>query len=206
MKSLPRRQQDGLRALHGRIAVLSGHPESARRRRPDRLRRRSPQLHPAFHAPGPALPPAQRTGTRGARARAPISPSRCEHFQQFLRRRGIVVVISDFYEQPETYRQNHRAAALPRQRSGALSRARSQRDPARDSASPRLLVDLETAAQLEVTPEYARDEYREKMDAPHGSAARKARGAGMDYHLLVTDQPLDRCALREYLSIRQGRD
>jgi hypothetical protein len=33
----------------------------------------------------------------------------------------------------------------------------------------------------------------------------KVRGAGMDYHLLVTDKPLDN-ALREYLSIRQGRD
>jgi len=31
------------------------------------------------------------------------------------------------------------------------------------------------------------------------------RGAGMDYHLLVTDQPLDG-ALREYLAIRQGRN
>ena len=33
----------------------------------------------------------------------------------------------------------------------------------------------------------------------------KTRGAGMDYHLLVTDRPLDD-ALREYLSIRQGRN
>jgi len=33
----------------------------------------------------------------------------------------------------------------------------------------------------------------------------RARGAGMDYHLLVTDQPLDG-ALREYLAIRQGRN
>ena len=31
----------------------------------------------------------------------------------------------------------------------------------------------------------------------------RTRGAGMDYHLLVTDQPLD-TTLREYLAIRQG--
>ena len=30
-------------------------------------------------------------------------------------------------------------------------------------------------------------------------------GAGMDYYLLVTDRPLDG-ALREYLTIRQGRN
>jgi hypothetical protein len=34
--------------------------------------------------------------------------------------------------------------------------------------------------------------------------AEKARASGMDYHLLVTDRPLD-AALREYLAVRQGR-
>jgi hypothetical protein len=32
----------------------------------------------------------------------------------------------------------------------------------------------------------------------------RARSAGMDYHLLVTDRPLDG-ALREYLTLRQRR-
>ena len=48
------RQQDGLRALHRRVALLSGHPQSARRRRADRVRRRGAQLHPAVDAPGTA--------------------------------------------------------------------------------------------------------------------------------------------------------
>ena len=64
-----RRQQDGLRALHGGLAVLSGDPESARRRGPDRFRRRSAQLHPALDAAGPAASPAERPRTgRAARA------------------------------------------------------------------------------------------------------------------------------------------
>ena len=50
-----------------------------------------------------------------------------------------------------------------------------------------------------------RDEYRKKFDAHVEALRDKARGAGMDYHLLVTDRPLDD-ALREYLSIRQGRN
>jgi hypothetical protein len=33
----------------------------------------------------------------------------------------------------------------------------------------------------------------------------RSRAAGMGYHLLVTDQPLDR-VLREYLAIRQGEN
>ena len=57
---------------------------------------------------------------------------------------------------------------------------------------------------MEVTPEYARNEYREKMDAHIEALRDRARGAGMDYYLLVTDRPLDD-ALREYLTIRQGR-
>jgi len=56
-----------------------------------------------------------------------------------------------------------------------------------------------------VTPEYARDTYRTRIEG-HISALRdSARSAGMDYHLLVTDRPLDG-ALREYLTIRQGRN
>ena len=55
-----------------------------------------------------------------------------QHFQNFLHRRGIAIVISDFYEDPETIVQHHRAAALPRPRSGAVSRSRSAGDTAGD--------------------------------------------------------------------------
>ena len=37
------------------------------------------------------------------------------HFQEFLRRRGIVVVMSDFYADPAQHCQGHRTAALSRQ-------------------------------------------------------------------------------------------
>jgi len=70
---------------------------------------------------------------------------------------------------------------------------------------PSTLVDLETQERIEITPEYVRDEYRKKIDSHITALRDKTRGAGMDYHLLVTDRPLDD-ALREYLSIRQGRD
>ena len=65
---------------------------------------------------------------------------------------------------------------------------------------------MENAANsLEVSPEYARKEYRERIQSHVTTLRDKARGAGMDYHLLVTDRPLD-SALREYLTIRQGRN
>jgi hypothetical protein len=70
---------------------------------------------------------------------------------------------------------------------------------------PATLIDLETQDHMEITPEYVRDDYRKKFDAHVEALRDKARGAGMGYHLLTTDRPLDD-ALREYLSIRQGRD
>jgi hypothetical protein len=64
-------------------------------------------------------------------------------------------------------------------------------------------VDLETEQRMEVIPEYARTDYIKKIDDHLEQLQNRVRGAGMDYHLLVTDQPLD-STLREYLAIRQG--
>ena len=47
-------------------------------------------------------------------------------------------------------------------------------------------------------------EYRAKMDDHLEQMRDRTRGAGMDYHLLVTDQPLD-TALSEYLAHSPGR-
>jgi len=67
-----------------------------------------------------------------------------------------------------------------------------------------LLVDMETDDAIETSPEYARVEYRQKMQAHLNAMQTKAQEAGIDYFLLRTDRPLDE-GLREYLTIRQGR-
>ena len=51
------------------------------------------------------------------------------HFQNFLHRRGIAIVISDFYEDPGDHRPHHCAVALPWQRGRAVSHSRSAGDP-----------------------------------------------------------------------------
>ncbi len=127
-----------------------------------------------------------------------------QHFQQFLRRRGIVIFISDFYESPE-----HIVRTIePLRFHGnevVLFHILDPREIQPDFREPATLVDLETQERVEITPEYVRDDYRQKMGAHLEALRDKARGSGMDYHLLVTDRPLDD-SLREYLSIRQGRD
>jgi hypothetical protein len=47
--------------------------------------------------------------------------------------------------------------------------------------------------------------YRAKIDAHVDRLSSQTRAAGMDYQLLVTDQPLD-AALRQYLALRQERN
>jgi len=126
------------------------------------------------------------------------------HFQEFLRRRGLVLILSDFYESPEKILRT----VEPLRFHGNEVVLFHILDP--EEIRPRLdepaiLVDLETRERIEVTPEYARDEYGKKIDAHIEALRDGARSRGMDYFLLVTDQPLD-AALREYLSIRQGRD
>jgi hypothetical protein len=56
---------------------------------------------------------------------------------------------------------------------------------------------------MEVIPEYTKTTYRTKIDTHIEQLRTRAQGAGMDYQLLLTSQPLDR-ALREYLSLRQA--
>jgi uncharacterized protein (DUF58 family) len=126
------------------------------------------------------------------------------HFQQFLRRRGIVVFISDFYDSPE-----HIVRTVePLRFHGnevVLFHVLDPKEIHPEVKEPSTLIDLETQDRIEITPDYVRDEYRKKFDAHVEALKDKTRGAGMDYHLLVTDRPLDD-ALREYLTIRQGRN
>jgi len=126
------------------------------------------------------------------------------HFQEFLRRRGLVLVISDFYEEPQKIIRTIEPLRFHGNEVVLFHILDPQEvRPALDK--PVILVDLETRDHIEVTPEYAREEYGTRIERHVAALRDLARSAGMDYHLLVTDRPLD-SALREYLTIRQGRN
>lgn len=125
------------------------------------------------------------------------------HCMELLRRRGMVVVISDFYEQPAKIIE----ALAPLGSRGNEVTLFHILDP--EEIKPKfadsvMLRDMETDAMLEVTPEYARDEYTQKINAHIADIKSRAQGANMDYCLLPTDRPLD-AGLREYLAARSGR-
>jgi uncharacterized protein (DUF58 family) len=125
------------------------------------------------------------------------------HFQNFLHRRGLVVVLSDFYEDPETIVRT----VEPLRYKGnelILFHVLDPLELAPEFRDPVVLVDMEERTTLEVSPDYARNEYRRKIDAHVAALREKARGAGIDYFLMNTARPLDE-GLREYLTVRQGR-
>ncbi|HLG96083.1 MAG TPA: DUF58 domain-containing protein [Bryobacteraceae bacterium] len=125
------------------------------------------------------------------------------HFQQFLRRRGIVVVISDFYEDPEKV-INAVAPLRFRGNDLILFHVLDPEEIRPKLKEPVLLVDMETRDALEVSPEYAREEYGPKIDAHIEALTKKAAASNIDYFLLRTDRPLDQ-AMLEYFLIRKGR-
>ncbi len=125
------------------------------------------------------------------------------HFQNFLRKRGMVVIISDFFASPEDI--VHTIEPLRYHGNEVvLFHVLDPQELRPQLSEPVLLVDMETQESLEVTPEYGHEEYRTKVQSHITQLQDRVRGAGMDYHLLVTDQPLDG-ALRQYLTLRQRR-
>ena len=124
------------------------------------------------------------------------------HFQKLLHRRGIAIVISDFYEDPEIIVKT----VEPLRFHGnevVLFHILDPQEIKPVLKGPALLVDLETEQTIEVIPEYAKTTYRAKIEAHIEQLRSRTRAAGMDYKLLKTDQPLD-AALREYLTLRQA--
>jgi uncharacterized protein (DUF58 family) len=123
--------------------------------------------------------------------------------QQFLKRRGITVLISDFFEKPDTIIDTIQPLRF-RGNELILFHVLDPKELAPNLGEPALLLDMETADAIEVAPDYARGEYRQKIDAHISELRSKAQGAGIEYFLLRTDKPLD-AGLREYFTIREGR-
>jgi uncharacterized protein (DUF58 family) len=121
--------------------------------------------------------------------------------REHCQRRGLVTVISDLYCDPEALTR----AVAPLAWRGhdimilqVLDRA--ELEPTWQESV--LLQDVESGRELEVSPDYLRTTYRERMAAHLARVKQVAAGVGADHALLVTDEPLDQ-ALRRYLLFRQ---
>ena len=125
------------------------------------------------------------------------------HLVDYLRRRGLVVAISDFWEDPEVV---IRTVAPLRSRGNELILFHVL-DPQEIQPKVKgsvLMEDLESGVKMEVSQDYANHEYKGKMSAHLADLKSRAAGADIDYFLVDTSRPLDE-ALRQYLAIRAGR-
>jgi len=120
-----------------------------------------------------------------------------EHFK----RRGLLVLISDFYEEPDAVLE----AVKPLRFLGNDLIVFHVLDPAEidfgyDDASS--FEDLESGEQMPVVPESLRDQYRQMIREHVDALSTKFSEHRIDYTLLNTAEPLDR-ALFGYLSSRE---
>ena len=122
-------------------------------------------------------------------------------FAEHFKRRSVLVLISDFYEDPDAVLE----AIKPLRFIGNELLAFHVLDPAEiqfDYTDASAFEDLESGEQLPVVPESFGDEYR-KLIADHVNAlSTKFSEHRIDYTLMNTSEPLDR-ALFSYLSSRE---
>lgn len=127
--------------------------------------------------------------------------SSLRQISEHARRRQIVVIISDLYDDPERI---VRAVARLRNRGNDLI-VLQVLDPAEldlpfDEAAN--FEDMETGEAIPVVPERLRDQYRTLVQEHTAALARLMREERIDYALFNTAQPLDH-ALFAYLADRQ---
>ena len=118
-----------------------------------------------------------------------------------LRRRGIVVVISDLYDEPDKVIDGLRHLVFR----GNDVIVFQILDPAElhfDFPNAAQFVDMETNAEMHVIPEYVRQEYLKLLGNQISENEKACRRDRMDFSLIDTSQPLD-SALFSYLARRE---
>ena len=125
------------------------------------------------------------------------------HCQSFLHRRGVIVVVSDFYEDAELVVKTMEPMRFHGNEI-ILFHVLDPQEIRPTMKDPALVLDMETGDTIEVTPDYVKHEYGPKIDGHIAALRDRAQRSGIDYFLLDTSQPLD-AALRNYLLVRQGR-
>jgi uncharacterized protein (DUF58 family) len=120
---------------------------------------------------------------------------------ELLTRRGIVILISDLYENADQVL--HACAHLKRRGSDLI--VMQVLDPAELSfpfSEASSFEDLETGERIPVVPDRVQREYRSRLDHHLNELRRLLGRGGIDYATFDTDKPLDH-ALFNYLSNRQ---
>ena len=118
-----------------------------------------------------------------------------------IRRKGILVLISDFYQEPDAIMD----AVVPLRGRGHDVIVFHVLDPAELAfpfEDPSAFEDMESGEQIPVIPAKLREDYTRLLNAHLAELERRFTGSGIDYKVLDTSKPLD-LALFSYLSARE---
>jgi hypothetical protein len=119
---------------------------------------------------------------------------------ELLTRRGIVVLISDLYDEPERVMEGLEHLRF-RGNDVIVFQVMDPQELDFEFVEPVVLEDSETEEQLHVLPDIVRDEYLRAMQAHIEALKDGAARNRIDYELLRTNEPLD-AALFSYLGRR----
>lgn len=119
----------------------------------------------------------------------------------FLRRRSLVAVISDLYEDTERLADAFRRLQFGRN-DLMIFHVLDPQEIRPDLRDASVLEDMETGARMEVTPAFVQAEYGRLLEGHIEKMRRASRDARLDYLLMNTEKPLDE-ALFSYLALRQ---
>jgi uncharacterized protein (DUF58 family) len=118
-----------------------------------------------------------------------------------MKRRGLIVVISDFYEDEAALPQLRRLARMGHD--VIAMHTLSAEELSLDIGGAAEVIDLETGRKLLVQPAAVRDEYARSIAAWLSTIERNLRRDGIDYLRVTTAEPLEP-ALRRFLVGRRG--
>ncbi len=120
-----------------------------------------------------------------------------------LKRRGIVVLVSDLYASPDELRRTVGGLGGHGQ-DVIVFHVLDSAELEFPFRSVRSFVDLESEERLTVVPDEARRKYMARVKEHIESVTRELSASRVDYELVDTSEPLDR-ALFRYLSMRARR-
>ena len=125
------------------------------------------------------------------------------YFPELLKRRGMVLIVSDFWESPEALIREIEPLRF-HGNEVVLFHVLDPEDVKPKMNGPAILVDLEDECGARGYRRIMRRRSMERIEAHLADLRNRAMSAGLGYCLMTTDRPLDG-ALREYLTLRGGR-
>ena len=120
-----------------------------------------------------------------------------------ISRRGIAIVLSDFFDDPETISKGIRQLAHAGHEV-ILFQILDPQELEFDYEKSLRLDGLEGGGRMQVDPVAIREAYREEIERHNAELARQARSLSFDFQTVTTDTPLD-VVLSGYLARRTAR-